>query len=254
DRNIEYLLYQVLVGAWPLTKERTVAYIQKASKEAKTHTSWLAPDAAYDEALVGFVEAIFDDAQFQQMLEDFVAPLIAPGRVNSLAQTLLKLTAPGVPDLYQGTELWDLSLVDPDNRRPVDYRQRMGLLRELDGMKLEDVVARQDEGLPKLFLIRRALKLRRRLPEAFGAEASYEPLTAAGDGGRNIVAFTRWGVVATLVPRLVLGTRDGWANTTVELPLGAWKNVFTGEPVEGGTVAVADLLARFPVALLRLES
>ncbi len=254
DRNIEYLLYQVLVGAWPLTKERTVAYIQKASKEAKTHTSWLAPNTAYDEALVGFVESIFEDAQFGQMLEDFVAPLIAPGRVNSLAQTLLKLTAPGIPDVYQGTELWDLSLVDPDNRRPVDYRQRIGLLGELGGLKVEDILARDDEGLPKLFLIRRALKLRRQLPEAFGAEASYEPLAAAGTAAENVVAFTRWGVVATVVPRLVLGVRDGWGDTTVELPAGAWKNVFTGEPVAGGSVPLGDLLARFPVALLRLES
>ncbi|HEX2179948.1 MAG TPA: malto-oligosyltrehalose synthase, partial [Actinomycetota bacterium] len=216
DRNIEYLLYQVLVGAWPLTKERAVAYIQKASKEAKTHTSWLAPNAAYDEALVGFVEAIFEDAQFQQMLEAFVAPLLAPGRVNSLTQTLLKLTCPGVPDIYQGTELEDLSLVDPDNRRPVDYRQRIGLMRELDGLKVDDILARADEGLPKLFLIRRALKLRRQLPEAFGAEASYEPLAVSGDKAANVVAFTRWGVAATVVPRLVLGIEDGWGDTTVE--------------------------------------
>ncbi|HEU4868859.1 MAG TPA: malto-oligosyltrehalose synthase [Actinomycetota bacterium] len=254
DHNIEYLLYQVLVGAWPLTKERAVAYIQKASKEAKTHTSWLAPNASYDDALVAFVEALFDDGPFQEMLAGFVAPLIAPGRVNSLSQTLVKLTAPGVPDLYQGTELWDLSLVDPDNRRPVDYGTRIGLLRGLDGMKVQDVLAREDEGLPKLFLIRRALRLRRQLPEAFGAEASYEPLPAGGAKAANLVAFTRWGVVATVVPRLVLGVQDGWGDTTVELPAGAWKNVFTGEAVAGGAVSVSDLLSGFPVALLRLES
>ena len=254
DRNIEYLLYQVLAGAWPLTKDRTVAYVQKASKEAKTHTSWLAPNAAYDEALVGFVESIFEDAAFQEMLEAFVAPLIAPGRLNSMSQTLVKLTAPGVPDLYQGTELWDLSLVDPDNRRPVDYRSRIGLLKELEVMKVDDVLAASDAGLPKLFLIRRALKLRRQLPEAFGAESSYEPLPVTGDKAANVVAFSRWGVVATVVPRLVLGIKDGWGDTALELPAGAWKNVLTGEAVPGGTVPLSDLLAGFPVALLRLES
>ncbi|CAN5857532.1 malto-oligosyltrehalose synthase [soil metagenome] len=254
DRNIEYLLYQVLVGAWPLTKDRTVAYIQKASREAKTHTSWLAPNPAYDEALVGFVHFLFDDAEFQRTMAAFVAPLIAPGRVNSLSQTLVKLTAPGVPDIYQGTELEDLSLVDPDNRRPVDYGRRVALLRELDGLKVDDILARAAEGLPKLFVIRRALKLRRQLPEAFGAEASYEQQPAGGAKAGNVVAFTRWGVVATIVPRLVLGVQDGWGDTTVEIPAGSWKNALTGEPVTGGTVAVADLFRSFPVALLRLES
>jgi (1->4)-alpha-D-glucan 1-alpha-D-glucosylmutase len=188
------------------------------------------------------------------MLEAFVAPLVAPGRVNSLSQTLVKLTAPGVPDLYQGTELWDLSLVDPDNRRPVDYRTRIGLLKDLEGMKVDDVLAASDAGLPKLFLIRRALKLRRQLPEAFGPESGYEPLPVTGDKAANVVAFSRWGVVATVVPRLVLGIRDGWGDTALDLPAGAWKNVLTGEPVEGGSVRLADLFAGFPVALLRLES
>ncbi len=254
DRNLEYLLYQVMVGAWPLTKERTVAYIQKASKEAKTQTSWLAPNSQYDQAVVAFVESLFDDPVFQQMLESFVTPLLHAARLNSLSQTLVKLTAPGVPDIYQGTELWDLSLVDPDNRRPVDYDLRNRLLRELDGLKVDEVMARMEEGLPKQFLIRRALRLRKQLPEAFGGESSYEPLEVSGDLRANVVAFTRWGVVATVAPRLVLGARDGWGDTEVAIPAGVWKNVFTGERVQGGGVAVGDLFAQFPVALLRLES
>src|SRR5207244_10874309 len=130
DRNAECLLYQTLVGAWPLSVERAVAYMEKASKEAKEHTSWVNPDPVYDDALRRFVEGTLGDAEFTAALEAFVAPLVEPGRVNALAQTLLKLASPGVPDIYQGCELWDHSLVDPDNRRPVDFSVREPLLSE----------------------------------------------------------------------------------------------------------------------------
>ena len=132
DRNAEWLLYQTLVGAWPLSAERALAYIEKASKEAKEHTSWVDPDPVYDDALRRFVEGVLGDTEFAASLEAFVAPLVEPGRVNSLAQALLKLTSPGVPDLYQGCELWDHSLVDPDNRRPVDFSVREQLLAEAE--------------------------------------------------------------------------------------------------------------------------
>ena len=253
DRNIEYLLYQVLVGAWPLSRERALAYVRKASKEAKTHTSWLAPKPAYDEALTKFVEDLFDDDEFLRMLEEFVSQLVEPGRINSLAQTLVKLTAPGIPDTYQGTELWDLSLVDPDNRRPVDYGLRSRLLQELEAMTVEEVVARSDEGLPKLFLVKKTLDLRRELPEAFAGDSTYEPLPACGIADGHVLAFHRWGVVATVVPRLVAGG-PRWGDTTVELPAGVWRNQLTGERMGGGEVRVAELFARFPVALLRCES
>ncbi len=254
DRNTEYLLYQVLAGAWPLTRDRALAYIEKASREAKTHTSWLAPNEPYDKALAGFVEAIFDDAEFNRMLEDFVAPLVEPGRVNSLAQTLLRLTAPGMPDTYQGTELWDLSLVDPDNRRPVDYEARARLLGDLGEATVEQVMARSEEGLPKLYLISRALELRRRLPEAFGPEGRYEPLAVSGEKAQHVLGFLRWGVVATVVPRLVMGLGADWGGTTIELPAGTWRNRLTGDRAAGGRVRAADLLGRFPAALLELES
>ncbi|HEV3472204.1 MAG TPA: malto-oligosyltrehalose synthase, partial [Actinomycetota bacterium] len=159
DPNAEYALYQTLVGAWPLSVERAQTYMAKATKEAKVHTSWVAPDTRYDGALVDFIAAILDDAEFTDDLQRFVAPLIAPGRINSLSQTLLKLTCPGIPDFYQGCELWDLSLVDPDNRRPVDFTIRRALLEEVTKMSCTEVLARSDEGLPKLFLATRALQV-----------------------------------------------------------------------------------------------
>ena len=185
DRNAEYLLYQTLVGAWPISAERAAAYMEKATREAKAHTSWTRTNPEYEEALRGFVNGVLDDPEFVADLEAFVAPLVEPGRINSLAQTLLKLTSPGVPDFYQGSELWDLSLVDPDNRRPVDYELRRRLLAELkEGRPPEAILARMDEGLPKLWLIHQGLQLRRRLPEAFGPEGDYEPLPGLGAARR----------------------------------------------------------------------
>jgi (1->4)-alpha-D-glucan 1-alpha-D-glucosylmutase len=180
--------------------------------------------------------------------------------VNALAQVLVKLTSPGVPDTYQGTELWDDSLVDPDNRRPVDWDLRRRLLAELDGLTPEEVVARDDEGLPKLVVVHRALQLRQRRPEVFvppaGADegaVSYRALPVAGERAAHLVAFARAEAVVTLAPRLVLGLGGDWRDTTVELPAGAWRDEMTGDVVDGGTVAAAKVLARFPVALLVRE-
>lgn len=125
DRNAEYLFYQTVVGAWPIDAERAAAFMEKAAREAKMHTGWERPDPDYENALKAFVEGVLSDPAFVSDLEAFVTPLIEPGRINALSQTLIKLTAPGVPDLYQGTGLWDLSLVDPDNRRPVDFAFRV---------------------------------------------------------------------------------------------------------------------------------
>jgi (1->4)-alpha-D-glucan 1-alpha-D-glucosylmutase len=251
DRNAEYLLYQTLVGAWPIDAERAAAYMEKATREAKAHTSWTRTNAEYEEALRDFVNGVLGDPAFVADLEAFVAPLVAPGRINSLAQVLLKLASPGVPDFYQGSELWDLSLVDPDNRRPVDYGQRRRLLAELKGgMPPEAVLARMDEGLPKLWLIHQGLQLRRRLPDAFGAEGDYEPLLASGPRADHAVAFARGGEVAVVVPRLPLRLGGAWQGTTVALPSGSWRDELTGEEVEGGERPVSELLARFPVALL----
>ena len=250
DRGAEYLLYQTLVGAWPLERERALAYMEKAAREAKRHTSWLAPDADYEAALRRFVEGCYDDAEFLADVEGFVAPLIELGRVTGLAQTLLKLTCPGVPDLYQGSELWTLTLVDPDNRRPVDYARRRRLLAELEGLSPEAVWARVDEGLPKLWLITRTLAFRGRRPELFGVGGEYAPLAVSGAKAAHAVAFARGGGAVTVVPRLPIGLGGDWGDTALALPAGRWRNELTGDPVDGGTVRLDALLRRFPVALL----
>jgi (1->4)-alpha-D-glucan 1-alpha-D-glucosylmutase len=252
DGNAEYLLYQTLVGAWPITADRAAAYMEKAVREAKAHTSWISPVPEYDQALLGFVRGALGDAEFVADLEAFLPPLVEAGRVNSLALKLLCLTAPGVPDLYQGSELWDLSLVDPDNRRPVDFERRRRLLEELDalGGRAAGVAwQRRDEGLPKLLLVSRALRLRSRRPDLF-ARAAYAPLQACGSRARHALAFCRGGGAVTIVPRLVLGLGGDWQDTAVELPSGRWRDVFTGAEAQGGAVPLRELLAAFPVALL----
>jgi (1->4)-alpha-D-glucan 1-alpha-D-glucosylmutase len=249
DRGTEYLLYQTVVGAFPLSVERAVQYMEKATKEAKVHTSWITSAAEYDAAVRHFVSGVVGDEAFRADVAEFIGPLVAAARVASLAQTLLKLMAPGVPDLYQGTELWDLGLVDPDNRRPVDYGLRRRLLAEAGRACPEDVLARADEGLPKLWLMQRALDLRRREPAPFAG--AYEALAAAGERAAHVVAFVRGGTIAVVVPRLVLGLAGDWRHTTVDLPRGCWHDELGGGDHDGGSVPLARLLTRFPVALLR---
>src|SRR5690348_4678728 len=250
DRNLEYLFYQTLVGAWPLTCERALAYLQKAMREAKEHTSWSEPTGGYELAVERFVQASFKDPHFLQDLQAFVEELIEPGWVISLAQALIKLTAPGVPDIYQGTELWDLSLVDPDNRRPVDFELRQGAVESLRGLSGEAAWQRRAEGLPKLWAITRTLLFRGQRGELFGPKGGYESILAEGEGSRNIVAFIRGGEAITIAPRFVLGLKEQAANTRLCLPVGLWRNEFTSEVIHGGNIPAADLLSRFPVALL----
>jgi (1->4)-alpha-D-glucan 1-alpha-D-glucosylmutase len=265
DRNAEYLLYQSLVGAWPIEVARVTAFMEKAAKEAKVHTSWTEPQPEYDDALRAFVTGILADQGFVADLEAFLAGhrLVERGRVNSLAQTTLLLTCPGVPDLYQGTELWEFSLVDPDNRRPVDYGARRRLLEALASAGPEAALDRADEGGPKLWLIHRVLAHRGRHSGAYGPGSGYQPLPVAGTVGSHAVgshaadahavAFTRTGGLAVVVPRLTGGLADGWGDATVALPAGPWVDVLTGDAVEGGEVSVAALLRRFPVAVLGRE-
>jgi (1->4)-alpha-D-glucan 1-alpha-D-glucosylmutase len=259
DPNIEYLCYQTLVGTWPIEEERLQAYLQKAAKEAKEHTSWTDPNPAYDDALSAFVAAILADAEFRRDLEEFVRPLEVPGRINGLAQLLLELTSPGIPDLYQGTELWDHSLVDPDNRRPVDYGVRAELLHRLDTARPEDLWAEAASGLPKLAVVRAALAVRRTNAAAFAPGAAYASLPVSGVAAERVVALHRGGDVVVVVPRLVmglLGGGNGWGlasdparRTEVALPPGRFRDEITGREHEGGATA-ADLLGAFPVALL----
>ena len=257
DRGTEYFYYQTLIGAWPITPERMQAYMEKAMREAKEQTSWVANNKEYEEGVRNFVDRTLADTNFTSELDEFVQRIQPAGWSNSLAQTLMKYTAPGVPDLYQGAELWDFSLVDPDNRRPVDYALRHDLLQQIQRMTAGQVMERAPEGLPKLWTIHHALKLRREHPEWFNAAAGYTPLTVAGKKAQHAIAFLRGDAVVTVVPRWSMILGPDWADTTVELPAvqnnngrSRWTNRLTGRAIEGGRVAVADLLGGFPIALL----
>ena len=265
DRTMANLLLQTMVAAHPLTEERALAYLGKASREAKVHTSWTDPDADYDAALEAFVRATFADEALRDEVAAYAASIADAVRTTSLAQKLVQLTIPGVPDVYQGTELWDRSLVDPDNRRPADHDRRRRLLAELtegdrsDGALFPaDIAARTDEGLAKLWVLHRALAVRGTHAEAFGpGEAGrYEPVPAEGPAAGHVVAFARGGRIVTVVPRLVVGLEraGGWGGDTVELPAGRWHDAINDRTVDGGAVEVADLLAPLPVALLTREA
>jgi (1->4)-alpha-D-glucan 1-alpha-D-glucosylmutase len=255
----EHLTYQTIVGTWPIDAERLTAYLRKAAREGKDVTDWLDPDRPYERDLEAFARGLLDDPAVVAAIEEIVATIREPGWLTSLSMMVLKLTSPGVPDTYQGCELWDLSLVDPDNRRPVDHALRQRLLEELtvDDPSPEAVMARLDEGLPKLDLLRRALALRRARPDAFGPSASYLPLWAEGARAGLVAAFVRGGEVVTVAPLQVrrLGPTHAawdWGDTRLELPDGRWRDVVTGDH-HAGEVPLAALTARFPVGLLTRE-
>ncbi|MEX1343706.1 MAG: malto-oligosyltrehalose synthase [Candidatus Limnocylindrales bacterium] len=278
DPTIGYLAAQTLVGAWPIDADRFAAYLLKAAREAKLRTSWTQPDAAYETALDRFSRSILADPAFVSEVERSIASFVRAGRVNSLSQSLLKLTSPGVPDIYQGTELWDLSLVDPDNRRAVDFELRERFLTDLEdalgsdplrGPGADALLAAVETGLPKLWVIRQALALRGRRPGAFAPEASYRPLTSSGRAADHVVAFARADEIVTVTPRLPLRLARGrigarlvapatrWADTRVELPPGRWRDVLTGDRLRvtasSRGLRVARVLGHFPVALLERE-
>jgi (1->4)-alpha-D-glucan 1-alpha-D-glucosylmutase len=250
DGPTEYLFWQTLVGAWPISTERMTSYLLKAVREAKRRTSWTRADQKYEDAILQYARRVLSDPKIVAELSEFVREIEGPARRASLAQLLLKLSAPGVPDIYQGTELWELSLVDPDNRRAVDFATRRRLLAELAHLSCAEVLARSHEGLPKLFVTYHALRLRRRRPECFGAAGAYRPLRTRGRHADRVVAFARGDKVASIAPRLLLGLHDGWGDTTVELPAGQFVSVFCGGPPVAGRVRVSALLEQFPVALL----
>jgi (1->4)-alpha-D-glucan 1-alpha-D-glucosylmutase len=201
-------------------------------------------------AVEAFARGLLADGRFRADLEAFVAAhrLVELGHVVSLAQTTLLLTCPGVPDVYQGTELWDASLVDPDNRRAVDYALRRRLLAELDhGPPPGD----DAEGRAKLWLVRRLLAHRRSVPEAYAARA-YEPVDVRGEKADHAVAFRRERL-AVVIPRLVVALGGTWGDTHVALPAGRWRNVLTGAELRAGAVRLDDLLRGFPTAVLARE-
>jgi (1->4)-alpha-D-glucan 1-alpha-D-glucosylmutase len=246
DRPLAHLVWQNLVGAWPLSRERAHAYAEKAAREAGTSTTWTDPDEEFESRLHALVDAAFDDPATHAEIEGFVTRIAPFGWSNSLSQKLLQLTMPGVPDVYQGTELWDLSLVDPDNRRPVDYEVRRRLLASLDAGELPAV---DETGAAKLLVVSRTLRARRDHPEWF---AGYEPVRETGSGADHVVAFDRGGVVAVATRLPVRLAARGWNDTCLELPTGAWRNLLTDERLVSDVAGIAagTLLSRLPVALL----
>jgi (1->4)-alpha-D-glucan 1-alpha-D-glucosylmutase len=275
DRNVEYLFYQMLVGAWPPgldpadpaavagLAERIDAAMTKSVREGKEQSSWSYPNLAYEGGLARFVRGVLDGARPNPFLADFagfVATLARPAAIASLAQLVLKLTVPGVPDIYQGGELWDFSLVDPDNRRPVDFDLRQPQAEEVCCTTPAELVRNWQDGREKLFVVARLLGARRDHPELF-ASGDYQPLDiAAGRNADRLCAFARrdGGIaLAVAVPRLAYGLfRDGepadWGTTELALPSpGPWRNVFTGAAFDGrDRVGAAELFADFPVAVL----
>jgi (1->4)-alpha-D-glucan 1-alpha-D-glucosylmutase len=252
DRHAEYLLYQTLIGAWPIDRERCWQYMLKACREAKINTSWQEPNTAYEESIRGFVDAILQSQEFVSALQRFVDPLILPGRINSLAQTLIKMVAPGVPDFYQGTESWDLSLVDPDNRRPVDFGARAAMVRNSCGGSAADALRDWESGLPKLWMVRRLLAIRRERAAEFSDRSKYQPLIAQGAHLGRLFAFRRGENLIGAVPRFTMTLDGEWGDTHLPLPGGIWRNGFTGALLQRD-VAAGALFNEFPVALLMRE-
>jgi len=286
DAETEWLFYQALLGTWPmgphpddgnaLLADRMSAFMIKAVREAKVHTSWAIEDQSYEAAIETFVRGALDSARSRAFLDDFataIAPIILTGALNSLSQTLMKLTAPGVPDIYQGAETWDLSLVDPDNRRPVDFASRAHLLSASETTTPEEILRAWRGGLPKLHITARALALRRRLPDLF-AEGGYHPLDIEGPLVRHVIAFARVhrdAAAVIIAPRTTHGLlagsitphvpRDSWRDTRVclgnSLEGANWRDVLIpGHDVRGavdGAMELSSVLARFPVALLVSE-
>jgi (1->4)-alpha-D-glucan 1-alpha-D-glucosylmutase len=294
DANEEYLLYQTLVGTWPLLPmnaqehavyiQRIQNYMQKALHEAKMHTSWISPNAEYDRAVQDFVAKVLHPSAENAFLEDFrqfQAPISEAGMWNSISQVVLKIASPGVPDFYQGNELWSFHLVDPDNRDPVDFdrrRKMLGKLGEKDDADSAAIVGRlmnnPCDGAIKLFVTQRALRFRRDHRQLFSA-GSYVPLVAEGSRANHVVAFARpWNgrTVVALASRFFLKLRnshrlpigDVWGNTVVLLPKKikhcCFQDVFTGqtftvEQREGeAALPLAQVLSRCTVALLFAEN
>jgi (1->4)-alpha-D-glucan 1-alpha-D-glucosylmutase len=283
DANEEYLLYQALLGSWPVAPngqaernaspeyvERIQAYMNKALNEAKLNTSWVQPNEEWLEAMKSFVAGILDPSSKNRFLPNFlpvVEEVARLGAVNSLTQTLLKLTVPGVPDIYQGNEIWDFSLVDPDNRRPVDFGHRQSLLQQIAGADPAELLRTWPDGRLKLFLTQRVLTFRREHSHLF-KQGSYIPVATTGAFGNSCVAFVRQSgaewimVIASRVSARVgfppIG--DNWQDTVVEAPaelnLDGTTELFTGRAVEfeDRRLAVRKALAVLPFAVVRLRS
>lgn len=254
EASLNLLGWQSLLGAWPITEQRLTDYLAKAAKEAKLGTSWTAPDADFDAAVAAWPAAVLGDEQTSAEVAAFVGGIVGHGWSNSLGQKLVHTSGPGIPDVYQGTELWDLSLVDPDNRRPVDFALRRSLAARLDQGWLPEI---DESGAVKLLVTSRVLRLRRDQPHLF---TGYRPLVADGPAAAHALAFARGSrhaelvAVATRLP-VGLAKAGGWRDTVLAMPDGraSWVDVISGARVDTATPLLADVLARYPVALLRRD-
>lgn len=271
DPNEEYLFYQTLLGSWPLGAteaspeytQRIQAYMAKALKEAKMNTSWIQPNEQWDSAMSDFVARVLEPSaknKFVPTFLPFAEEIARLGAINALSQVALKLTAPGVPDIYQGSEIWNFSLVDPDNRRPVDYGERRRLLDTLEGIAPEELLREWPDGRIKLLLTQRLLRLRRENPFLF-ERGSYLPLTVSGEFAGCCIAFAReheakW--IAVLIPRLSSHVGfppigEKWKDTAVQLPeelsLEGATEIFSGRKVRKGKVMLEEAMAELPFAV-----
>lgn len=276
DPNDEYLIYQTMLGALPFDerehdafRQRLKDYMIKVAREAKVHSRWIAPDSLYEETVTKFIDGLFRKRHdFWAVFYPFQQRLAEAGMLNSLAQCLLKLTCPGVADIYQGCELWDLSLVDPDNRRPVDYEQRKQFLEDIKKRESEDpaklikhLIETRRSGRIKMYLIYKLLRYRRENPSLFES-GDYLPLETNGRFGESVIAFARrhgnqWAL--TIVPRS--GTRpgrpfepNGWEDTQIVLPEGSpdtWTDLICGGTIRSARdLSASDLFTACPVACL----
>jgi (1->4)-alpha-D-glucan 1-alpha-D-glucosylmutase len=255
SRQAEYLFYETLVGAYPLDADRACAYMLKASREAKVETSWLDPNQRYEAALETFVRSMIDDNEVRAEIKAVIECMTPDWQILSLSQTLIKMTAPGVPDIYQGSEVWDLRLVDPDNRTAVDYEVRRRLLHAVMGSDGGAFMSRLEDGAPKLRLIASALAVRARHMEAFGTESGYARMTATGSRADHLICFGRTRADAqaeavTIALRWPILLRGDWQDTVVHLPEGRWRDALTGFEIDGGEQRVQTMVAAAPVALL----
>ncbi|PSB07884.1 malto-oligosyltrehalose synthase [Pleurocapsa sp. CCALA 161] len=277
DANDEYFFYQTLLGVFPFAESdlanlptRIKDYILKAVREAKVHTAWLRPDEEYEQAFFSFIERILStkESDFWQQFRPFQKQIAEYGIYNSLAQVLIKNTAPGVPDLYQGAELWELSLVDPDNRRPIDYQQRINFLEDIKAKIKQDIlqlikelIATKENGKIKLFLTHQLLKARKEYSEIF-LNGNYQPIEVTGKYRNHIIAFARNHedkILVAIAPRfltaiikpgqLPLGV-EVWENTSLKLTNKNWHNLIDCQTIVGENLAVGEIFQNFPVALL----
>jgi (1->4)-alpha-D-glucan 1-alpha-D-glucosylmutase len=247
SRLARYVFFQTVVGAWPLDADRAVEYMRKATREAKRETSWTLPNEEYDQLLEIYVRAALADPEFRSAVETFVGRIDVAARQNSLAQTVLKLTAPGLPDIYRGTEAFSYTLVDPDNRRPVDFSHLQALLERARTQVFDAAWLQAEPDLAKLWLINRTLALRREHEASFAAAASYTPLAAEGEGGDHVIAYGRGEDVCVVTRRWFHAAAD--VEARVPLPPGEWLNAFTGSS-HSGNETVLHILEGLPAVVL----